>query len=72
MKSPLTEFCEKRGISDSIKASFGAYLRTIYAKNFFLSGEGETIHLMINKMSEEDLEKAWQEYVKELANWLTS
>jgi hypothetical protein len=72
LKSILTEFCEKRGISDPIKASFGTYLRTIYAKNFSLSGEGETIHLMINKMSEEDLEKAWIEFIKELANWLTT
>jgi len=72
LKSPLTEFCEKRGISDPIKASFGTYLRTIYAKNFLISDSGETVHLMINKMSEDDMEKAWIEFIKELANWITT
>ena len=71
MKSNLSDFCEKHGISDNIKASFGTYLRTIYAKKFLLSDNGETVHLMIGRMTEEQLETARQEYDRELANWLT-
>lgn len=72
MKSNLTIFCDKRGISLNIKNSFGAYLRSSYAQKYFVIGDGETIHLMIGKMTEEELMNAWQEYVKELAKWLPS
>lgn len=72
MKSSLTEFCEKRGISTNIKNSFGAYLRSTYAQKFLLATDGETIHLMVGKMTDEQLEDAWQEYIKELAKWLPS
>ncbi len=71
MKSNLSEFCEQHGIPESIKAAFGTYLRTIYAKKFLLSDNGETVHLLIGRMTTEELETAWQEYVRELANWLT-
>lgn len=72
MKSTLTDFCDKRGISINIKNSFAAYLRSIYAQKYFVIGDGETVHLMIGKMTEEELEKAWQEYVRELTKWLPS
>lgn len=70
-QSSLTVFCDKRGISGQIKAAFGAYIRSVYAKRFLMSSDGETIHLMINQMDEEELQKVWAEFVKDLARYLT-
>jgi len=70
-KSSLTKFCESRGISDKLKTAFGAYLRSVYADKYHMKESGETIHFIINKMSEEDLSDAWQDYVRDLAAYLT-
>jgi hypothetical protein len=70
VKSNLSEFCEARGISDQIKTAFGAYLRSIYAQKFLMNENGETIHLVMGRMSQEDLADAWQDFVKDLARYL--
>lgn len=70
IKSPLSEFCDKRGIPNQIKNSFGAYIRAYYADRFKMSESGETIHLILNRMSEDDLELAWQDFVKDLAKYI--
>lgn len=69
-KSPFSEFCERLKIPDNIKNAFAAYLRTEYATRFLLSQEGETVHLMIGRMTEEQLKDAWQMFVKEMARYL--
>jgi hypothetical protein len=72
MISPLSEFCTARGITGQIKSAFGAYIRAQYSKKFALSESGETVHLILNKMSQEDLEAAWQDFVKDLAKYINS
>jgi hypothetical protein len=72
MKSPLSEFCDERGISGQIKSAFGAYIRSEYAQKFMMKESGETIHLILNRMSQEDLADAWQNFVKELAKYINS
>ena len=71
IKSPISEFCDSRGISGQLKSAFGAYIRSMYADKFKMSEGGETVHLILNKMSQEDLEAAWQDFVKDLARHLT-
>lgn len=71
IKSPLSEYCESRGISGQIKNAFGAYIRATYADKYKMAESGETIHLILNKMSQEDLEDAWQDFVRDLAKHLT-
>jgi hypothetical protein len=70
MKSPLTEFCDELGIPENLKNAFSAYLRTEYAKRFFLAQDGDTIHLMIGRLTHEQLQDAWQMFVKEMAKYL--
>lgn len=73
LKSPLSVFCEKRGISSvQIKSAFGAYIRSKYSEKFGMSEVGETVHLIVNRMSQEDLEDAWQDFVKDLAKHINS
>lgn len=71
IKSPLSEFCDARGISGQIKSAFGAYIRSYYADKFRMSESGETVHVIINRMSQDDLDAAWQDFVKDLAKYLT-
>jgi len=69
--SPLSEFCDKLGIPDNIKHAFAAYLRTDYASKFKLSGEGETIHIVISRLTQAQLEDAWQQFIKDLVKYLS-
>lgn len=71
-KSPLSEFCDELKIPENIKNAFGAYLRTEYANRFLLAKDGETIHLMIGRLSHEQLTDAWQMFVREMARYLLS
>jgi hypothetical protein len=71
IRSPLSEFCDARGISGQIKSAFGAYIRSVYSQKFLMSESGETVHLIVNRMSQEDLDDAWQDFVKDLAKYLT-
>ena len=71
LQSPLTEFCKARGISGQLKSAFGAYIRSVYAEKFRLGESGETVHLILNRMAQDDLERAWQDFVNDLAKHLT-
>lgn len=71
VKSNLSEFCEGRGITNQIKTAFGAYIRSVYAQRFLMNENGETVHIVMSRMSQEDLADAWQDFVKDLANYLT-
>jgi hypothetical protein len=70
MKSPLSTFCEKRHISKQLQQAFGAYLRSHYAEKFRFAPDGETVHLIVGRMGEEDLKDAWQDFVKDIAKYL--
>lgn len=71
LKSPISTFCDERGITGQIKSAFGAYIRAKYAEKFHMNEGGETIHVLLNRMSQEDLSDAWQDFVKDLAKHLT-
>lgn len=68
--SPFTEFCENLKIPENIRNAFKAYLQTEYADRFLLAKDGETVHLMIGRLTQEQLNEAWQMFVKEMARYL--
>lgn len=68
--SPLSEFCNELGIPENIKNAFGAYLRTEYANRFLLAKDGETVHLIVGRLTHEQLTDAWQQFVKEIHRYL--
>lgn len=71
MKSPVREFCEERGISESVRNAFSAYLRSTYSLKFAMESEGETVRLIVAKMTQEQLEEAWRYFVMEFKKYLT-
>lgn len=71
VKSPISEFCDARGITGQVKSAFGAYIRAVYADKFKMNESGETVHVILNRMSQEDLSDAWMDFVRDLSNYLT-
>lgn len=71
LKSPISQFCDARGITGQIKSAFSAYIRAVYADKYNMKESGETVHVILNRMSQADLEDAWQDFVKDLAKHLT-
>ena len=71
LKSPLSEFCDRKGIDGRLKSAFGAYIRSTYAQKFLMSEAGETVHLILNRLSQEDLEDAWLDFTRDLKKYLS-
>jgi aspartate/tyrosine/aromatic aminotransferase len=67
--SPFSDFCSELKLNDNIKGAFNAYIRTEYANRFLIAKEGETIHLVISRLTDEQLRDAWQQFVKEMARY---
>ncbi len=71
MKSALTIFCESKGVPENIRDAFAAYMRNVYANRYLLRGDTDTIRIMINRLGDEKLEQAWQEFISDLRKYLT-
>ena len=67
----IQEFCEKNKISRRIESAFTSYCRTTYALRFELR-EGDTVARVIATMNEEQVKQAWNSFVTELKDVLTS
>lgn len=70
IESPITQFCKRKGIPSKIQSAFGAYIRHHYASKFNMKESGETIHIVLNRMSQDDLEDAWMDFVKDMSKQL--
>ena len=71
LTSPISRFCEKRKIDGRMKDAFSAWIPSTYADKFRLSSSGETVHLILGRMSDDDLEDAWKDFTKDLKKYLT-
>jgi hypothetical protein len=71
MQSPLSEFCEKKDVPENIKEAFAAYLRSTYSLRYLLRSDTDTVRIMVNRLTQEQMERAWQEFVSDLRKFLT-
>ena len=71
LTSPISRFCKKRKIDGRMKDAFSAWIRSTYAEKFRLGKDGETVHVLLNRLSDDDLEDAWKDFTKDLKNYLT-
>ena len=69
-RTAISEFCDERGIPDNLKNSFTAYLRTAYAEKFMMRSDSETVHMIVTKMTQEQVAKAWLDFVREFRRYL--
>lgn len=66
----IEDFCSKKGVTPNFQEAFIAYIRSDYAHKFHLSN-GETTKLVVSKMNEEEIEKAWVDFTSEFKKFLT-
>ena len=71
MKAPISQFCDKKGIPENIRDAFAAYLRSTYSVRYLLRSDTDTIRIMVNRMNDEQFEKAWKEFVSDLKKYLS-
>lgn len=72
MKSPISKFCEEKGVPNNIRDAFAAYSRSVYADRFLLRGDTDTVRLMINNLTQEQMESLWLEFISDLKRTLSS
>ena len=61
----IDDFCDTRGVTTHMKEAFLAYLRSTYAQKFGTTLNGETSKLVVSKMNDQELEKAWADFVSD-------
>lgn len=71
MSENIEKFCDSKTVSENMKSAFYAYVRTVYARKYFLSN-GETTKLIVAKMNEAEVEDAWKDFVAEFKRYLES
>jgi len=57
-------------MSKHLQDAFFAYCRSTYSQKFHLRNE-ETMKFAVRKLSEEELEEAWQDFVRDMKDFLT-
>lgn len=66
----IDAFCETRAISVNMREAFIAYVRSDYAQKYWVRN-GETMRLVVSKLSMEEVEEAWQSFVNDFKNYLS-
>lgn len=66
----ISDFCEKKGITSNMQEAFIAYVRSDYAHKYYVSN-GETLRLVVSKLTMEEVEEAWLSFVTDFKNYLT-
>lgn len=66
----IDDFCASRGIGANMEEAFIAYIRSDYARKYETRKDGDTTKLVVSKMNEEELKRAWGEFVKEVKKYL--
>jgi hypothetical protein len=67
----IAQFCQERGIAKSIRDAFETYCRSTYAARFSMSDKGDTVKLIVSKMTMKQVEDAWQDFVREFKQTLS-
>lgn len=69
-KSALSEFCENKNVPVNLRNAFKAYAKTVYADRYLLRGDTDTLTIMINRLTEEQIEAVWKEFLSEMSKVL--
>ena len=67
----VTKFCLNRHMSKHLQDAFFAYCRSTYSAKYNLAN-GETMKFAVGKLTEAELEDAWQDFVKDMKTFLVS
>lgn len=70
-KSPIHEFCIKRGIPHRMKDAFNAYVHSTYSDRLAMK-DNDTLTLLISRLTQEQIASVWVEFVKDVRKILPS
>lgn len=70
MKSTIVEFCENKGIKQDMMDAFIAYVRSMNASKFMMRRDGDTVRLLVERMTEEQVHSAWVQFLSDFRHIL--
>lgn len=68
MINALNDFCDKKSLPDNFRKAFIAYCKSLYGSKYAMRDEGETIKLFLSRMTEDQLNKAWSDFINDFKN----
>ena len=68
----VEEFCLNKMASQHMTEAFKAYVRSVYALKLQTRSEGETTKMIVSKMDEDELNKAWLEFTADFKKFIES
>lgn len=70
-KSPVHEFCIKRGIPHLMRDAFNAYIHSVYSDRLQMK-DTDTLTLLISRLTQEQIGAVWLEYIQDVRKILPS
>lgn len=67
--SELSRFCEERKLNRQMEDAFVMYCRSAYASKYALKN-GETVKGIVDKLTRQEVESLWQNFVLDLRSTL--
>lgn len=68
----LRKFCADRKIPASMEDAFLVYCRSEYAQEYLLKKDGDTIKLVLEKMTQEQVLDAWNKFLSAAKSFMDS
>lgn len=72
MKSTIVEFCDRKRIKKDMMDAFIAYVRSSNASKYMMRPDGDTVRLIVEKMTEEQVQAAWVQFISDFRQVLPS
>ena len=66
----IQKFLKSKGAPQNIEDAFLAYCKTTYAGKFDMNRNGNTIQAFINKMTPYQVREAWNDFLREMRDYL--
>ena len=66
----VTKFCVNHHMSKHLEDAFFAYIRSTYSQKYGLRN-GETMKFAVGKLTDDEVEDAWTDFVRDFREYLT-
>jgi hypothetical protein len=70
MQNELDQFMAEKKLADPMKSAFVAYCKSLYSSRYLMRSSGDTIKLFLDRMSREQVDQAWNDFVSDIRNIL--
>ena len=70
MVNEIDKFLDERNVADPMRSAFLAYCRSLYSSRYLMRSNGDTIKLFMDRMNEDQVKTAWNEFLSDIKNIL--